>query len=295
MLATLNTTYFVLGLIKSSRVIGVAIILLLFNPIEALAVSPYGSFTGESNIDPAVMQINETSYLGAPLRKDIQLIDVSGEEFSFGDLLGNPLILLLSYYSCGGSCPTINRTLAHAIEKIDRFRIGDDFKVLTVSFDKHDTIETMSRFVADVGIPQAMSEGWRHAVLKYRESDLESLTRSVGYNYFWSKADKVFLHPNVLIFLTPDGRVARYLYGDSVDEKAMELALIDADWGRISNSTNVIDMLTGVCYSYNFAEGKYTLNYSLLAGALSLLFGLSLVGFSAIAYRRKYMRRLSDV
>ncbi len=277
------------------RVAAIGAMLVLFYTGNAFAVSPYGSFAGESNIDPAVMQINEASYLGTPLRKDIRLIDASGEEFSFGDALGNPLILLLSYYSCGGSCPTINRTLAHAIEKIDRFRLGEDFNVLTVSFDKHDTLETMSRFVTGVGIPQAMREGWRHAVLKYKESDLESLTKSVGYNYFWSKADKVFLHPNVLIFLTPDGRVARYLYGDSVDVKAMELALIDADWGRISNSTNVIDMLTGVCYSYNFAEGKYTLNYSLLAGALSLLFGLSLVGFSAIAYRRKYMRRLSDV
>ncbi len=277
------------------RVAAIGAMLVLFYTGNAFAVSPYGSFAGESNIDPAVMQINEASYLGTPLRKDIRLIDASGEEFSFGDALGNPLILLLSYYSCGGSCPTINRTLAHAIEKIDRFRLGEDFNVLTVSFDKHDTLETMSRFVTGVGIPKAMREGWRHAVLKYKESDLESLTKSVGYNYFWSKADKVFLHPNVLIFLTPDGRVARYLYGDSVDVKAMELALIDADWGRISNSTNVIDMLTGVCYSYNFAEGKYTLNYSLLAGALSLLFGLSLVGFSAIAYRRKYMRRLSDV
>lgn len=261
----------------------------------AHAVSPYGSFAKRSNIDPSVMQINETKHLGNPLRKDYRLVDSEGVEFILGEMLSKPLILLLSYYSCGGSCPTINRTLLEAIEKIDRFELGKDFTVLTVSFDKHDTAETMSKFVADVGIPESMHSGWRHAVLKDKATDIEQLTSSVGYGYFWSSADQVFLHPNVLIFLTPEGRVARYLYGDAVDEKEMELALIDADWGRISNSSSVIDMLTGVCYSYNFAEGKYTLNYSLLAGVASLLFGITLVAFSAFIFRKKYTRRLSDV
>lgn len=270
-------------------------IMVLMHIESVLAVSPYGSFAKESNIDPAVMQIDEADFLGTPLAKDYRLIDVEGKEFSFGEILGNPLILLLSYYSCGGSCPTINRTLIAAIEKIDRFQLGKDFKVLTLSFDKHDSPETLSRFVANTGIPETMRNGWRHAIFKSIEPDLDELTKSVGYNYFWSRADQVFLHPNVLIFLTPEGRVARYLYGDSVDDKEMELALIDADWGRISNSTSVIDMLTGVCYSYNFAEGKYTLNYSLIAGVASLLFGISLVVISAIIFRKKTMRRLSDV
>jgi protein SCO1/2 len=262
---------------------------------DANAVAPYGSFTGESTIHPGVMQIDEVGYLGSPIRKDYELVDVAGEEFVFGELLGKPLILLLSYYGCGGSCPTINRTLLQAIENLERFQLGKDFAVLTVSFDKQDSIETMSKFVADVEIPAEMRDGWRHAILKHKESDVDQLTSSVGYKYFWSKADKVFLHPNVLIFLTPEGRVARYLYGDSVDGKEMELALIDADWGRISNSSNVIDMLTGVCYSYNFAEGKYTLNYSLVIGASSLLFGVTLIVSSALIFRKKYMRRLSDV
>lgn len=254
---------------------------------SAFAVAPYGSFTGESNIDPGVMQIDEPSFLGTPIRKDLALIDSRGERFLLGDMLGKPLILLFSYYSCGGSCPIMNNLLKQALKKTDRFKLGKDFRVLTVSFDKHDTPETMQTFVDDIELPISDSIGWRHAILQNKESDLDKLTSSVGYKFFWSRADKVFLHPNALIFLTPQGRVARYLYGTSLSPENIEMALIDADWGRIANSSNVIDILSGVCYSYNFKEGKYTLNISLLAGLAALIFGLSLVGLSALIYKNK--------
>jgi protein SCO1/2 len=261
------------------------------------AAPPYGAFAPESTIDPSLMQIEESEYLGSRLLDSYKLVDVDGQEFTLGEMMGKPLILLLSYYGCEGSCPTLNTSLKQVLRKIDRFQIGTDYKVLTVSFDKNDTAETMSDFVDKLDIPVEMHEGWRHAILKQKETDVDKLTASLGYKYFWSRADQVFLHPNVLIFLTPEGRVARYLYGTAIDKDTLELALIDADWNRIANSTSVIDMLVGVCYSYNFQEGKYTLNYSLFVGFASLLFGIFLIGFSIFIYYLKInkMRRLSNV
>ena len=112
----------------------------------------------------------------------------------------------------------------------------------------------------------------------------------MGFNYFWSDAANAFVHPNVLIFLTPEGRVARYIYGTRMDTRTIELALIDADWKRISNSSAVFDMLSGACFSYNYAEGKYQVNYSLAAGIGSLVLGLTLLGLGSWAYHRKMER-----
>lgn len=275
---------------------GLAILLgVLFKANAGFAAPPYGAFASESTIDPTLLQIDESKYLGSRLLGNYKLVDVDGEEFTLGAMIGKPLILLLSYYGCEGSCPTLNTSLKQVLRKIDRFQIGIDYNVLTVSFDKHDTAETMSDFVKQLDIPVEMREGWRHAILKQKETDVDKLTASIGYKYFWSSADKVFLHPNVLIFLTPEGRVARYLYGTAIDKDTMELALIDADWNRISNSTSVIDILVGVCYSYNFQEGKYTLNYSLFVGFVSLLFGIFLIGFSILFFKIYKMRSLSDV
>ncbi len=262
---------------------------------SASAIAPYGSFSGESNIDPEVMQIDEPSYLGAPIRKDFAMIDNEGKSFVLGEMLGKPMILLFSYYGCGGSCPIMNTLLKQALDKIDRFKLGTDFNVLTISFDQHDNANTMRTFVNENKLSQHSANGWRHALLQNKETDLEQLTSSVGYKFFWSRADEVFLHPNALIFLTPQGRVARYLYGTSIAPDNIEKALIDADWGRISNSSNVIDILTGVCYSYNFKEGKYSFNLSLVAGLAALIFGLSLIGLSTLIYRHKMRQNKKEV
>jgi len=261
------------------------------------AAPPYGPLSSESTINPALMQIEESKYLGSSLQADYVLMDANGQEFTLGDMMGKPLIILFSYYECDGTCPTLNINLKRALRKIEKFQIGKDYKVLTISFDKLDTTETMKAFVEKTEIPEDMQAGWRHAIFKHQETDVDRLTASMGYKYFWSRADQVFLHPNVLIFITPEGRVARYLYGTAIDPQTLELALIDTDWNRISNSSSVINILVGVCYSYNFQEGKYTLNYSIFVGLASLIFGLSLVGLSVLIFyvKRKKQRRLSHV
>ncbi len=248
-----------------------------------------GAPTRDSVPDSSVMQIDEPRFLGNRLKRETVLTDADGRTFRVGEVLGKPLILLLSYYGCDGTCPTMNAELAKALEGVKRFRLGQDYRVLTVSFDKRDTTSTAREFVdKSSGVPVAMRDGWRHAVLQ--GGDVEGFAGEVGFHFFWSDAARAFLHPNVLVFLTPEGRVARYIYGTRMDGRTIELAIMDADWERISNSTAVFDILTGACFSYNYAEGRYQWNYSLLAGVGSLLLGLASMGTGAWAYRRRMAR-----
>jgi protein SCO1/2 len=260
--------------------------------------------TRNSVADGSVMQIDEPRFLGNRLLGETVLTDAQGKDFRVGELLGKPVILLLSYYGCDGTCPTMNSELAKVLAKVDRFKLGKDYRVLTVSFDKRDTAATATEFLTKTGAmagvggtaepsrltTEAMNTGWRHAVVKTGE--VEKFAGEVGFRFFWSDAAKAFLHPNVLVVLTPEGRVARYIYGTRMDAKTVELAIIDADWERIANSTAVFDMLTGACFSYNYAEGRYQINYSLVAGVGSLLLGLSLLLTGALIYRRKMARQM---
>jgi protein SCO1/2 len=250
----------------------------------------------DSVIDPALMRIDEPKFLGKPLAGETTFTDVDGMPFRMQDMLGKPVILLLSYYGCDGSCPTMNANLERVLAEVKRFRLGEDYRVLTVSFDAADTPQTARAFLDRT---KALNGGrsqsypmrgiaWRHAMVSGSPEQVRGFAAGVGFRFFWSQEDKVFLHPNVVVFLTPEGRVARYIYGTRLDAQAVELALIDADWGRISNTTAIFDMLTGACYSYNYAEGRYQPNYSLLAGIASLLSGIALTVTGFWLYRRKH-------
>ncbi len=243
----------------------------------------------DSTVDPALLRIDEPQHLGRALDRATPLVDADGREFAIGDLLGKPAILLLSYYGCDGTCPTMNVELAKALDRLPRFRPGRDYNVLTVSFDARDSEKTLREFLARTAGQGPSLPGWRHAVLKSHAEDraAERFAAQVGFRFFWSDGAKAFLHPNVIVFLTPEGRVARYLYGFRLEPRNVELALIDADWGRIADSAAVFDMLTGACFSFNYAEGRYQWNTPLLAGAGSLLFGIGAMAWGGLAYRKR--------
>ena len=65
-----------------------------------------------SRIDPAIMQIDESKYLGQPLDPKTAFVDEQGQSFTLAQVLGKPTILVLSYFGCDGSCPTINQNLS---------------------------------------------------------------------------------------------------------------------------------------------------------------------------------------
>jgi len=254
------------------------------------ARAEYGR-TPDSEIDPSVVIIDEDAFLGAKVYRDARLLTFDGREFALGDMLSRPLVLILSYFGCDGACPTINSSLRKTLGGVSGYTLGRDFNVLTVSFDKNDTIDNIQMFEREAGLGAAERAGWRVAVLK-DPAEIERLTGSVGFKFFWSKRDKLFVHSSVYVFLSPDGRVTRYLYSAAAGPRDVEVALAEAGLGNPGKSKvrDLTDLLLVACYSYNFKEGRYTLNYPLFIASGSLAGGLALIGFS-IVYSKKKARR----
>ncbi|HHJ16047.1 MAG TPA: SCO family protein [Gammaproteobacteria bacterium] len=242
-----------------------------------------------STIDPSVVAIDEPEYLGTPIARDFVLVDENGREFTLGEAMGKPLILLFSYYTCDGVCETLNKHLADRLAEMEAASPGRDYRALTISFDRNDDPASLRHFVSMLDIPEHLKERWTVSVLRNGD-DIKRLTDSVGVRYFWSYRDKVFVHPNAFIFVTPKGRIARYLHGAAFDARDMEMALIDADWEKISSARRVIDILAAACFSYNFKEGRYTFNYPLVIGVTSLLAGIFVVAIAFMVARKKKMR-----
>ncbi|MCW8914939.1 MAG: SCO family protein [Magnetovibrio sp.] len=262
----------------------------------ALAAFPakaqYGGPVPESDIDPAVFHIDEKEFLGTKVSKDFTLIDEQGREFQLADKLGKPLILVLSYYTCDGSCSVINQDLNALLDELEGLQPGTDFNVLTISFDEHDNLDSVGVFREHLKMTEKMSGSWTFSTFKNKD-DIKPFTDSIGFKYFWSPQDRTFFHPGAFMFLTPEGRLARVLYALNSDPQDIKFAVFDAKAGEFKPG-EAIDYALSLCYSYNYAEGKYTLSIPLFVGMGALTVGVSSFAVSVVVFRRRKRGRFSS-
>src|SRR5208337_2311804 len=106
---------------------------LVLSSSAGTALADYGS-TPVSDIDPRLLYIDQNSVLGKKINPGTELIDDQGRGFRWESMLGKPFILVLSYYTCDGSCSVINQELARHLEGVSAVKPGEDFRVVTVSF-----------------------------------------------------------------------------------------------------------------------------------------------------------------
>lgn len=240
----------------------------------------------ESEVDPALFRIDEGRFLGAKPDQSLMFQDDKGQAFSFKEITGQPLILVLSYYNCDGTCSLINKELAELLKEVKGQRPGRDYRVLTVSFDPNDTTETLAAFKTKFPLAPDLASAWRFTLPQAGDNAVRRLADAIGFKYYWSPRDKVFLHPGVFTVLSGEGRVVRYLYVATTRPLDVELALIDAKQNQIRPG-EIMDLALSMCYSYNFKLGKYTLNIPLFIGAGSFLFGFIALFVAVLAFKRR--------
>jgi protein SCO1/2 len=192
-------------------------------------------------------------------------------------------VLSLVYYSCPMLCNQVLNGMLSSFRQIN-FNIGEQYEVVTVSFDVHETpalaaqkkqtyIKAYNRAGADAG--------WHF--LTGDEANIRRLTDAVGFHFKWDAQTNQFAHASGIMLLTPEGKVARYFYGIEYPSRDMRLGLVEASQNKIGTP---VDVLMLYCYHYDPATGKYgavVMNIMKVAGAITV--GL-IVGMLLILRRR---------
>lgn len=266
----------------------VVAVALTVSPVEA-AQSGYFR-RSKSDLNPNVMLIDEKKHLGSQITSGTRLIDQNGRAFTWGDMLGKPTILVLAYYTCDGSCSIINQTLADLLKDVNAVKPGEDFRILTLSFDRHDNLAATSAFRSHVTMSREAGDAWTFGTFA-SEDELKTETERIGFKFFWSPADRIFLHPGAFLFFSPEGKLVRVLYQQEVDARDVELAVLDAKQTNFRPS-EIINLALSVCYSYNYADGKYRLNISLFVGLGALIGGLMLFVTSIVIFKTRRQKQL---
>lgn len=202
---------------------------------------------------------------------DLQFRDHTGQVVTLGAVLGagKATILTLNYADCPQLCNLQLTGLADSIKEIEE-TAGIDYQILTVSINPLETLEGASnfrqRYLDSYGRENA---DWKF--LLGSEESIKSLAHAVGFGYQFLPDENEFSHTAALILLTPEGKVARYLYGIEYAPKTLRLSLLETAAGEVRST---VDRILLYCFQFDASKGSYTLSIirlSRIAGGLTLL------------------------
>jgi protein SCO1 len=210
-------------------------------------------------------------HLGRPIDLDLTFNDENGQAVKLREFFnkGRPVILDLVYYTCPQLCSLILNRQVELMRQMPGTP-GTDYEVVTISIDPRDTPEIAQQkkasYLATYGKP---APGWHF--LTDREDNAKRLAELIGYHYRWDPRIQQYAHLAGIMILTPEGKVARYLYGINYRAIDLRFGLAEAAENR---STLTIDKVLLFCYHYDPVENKYVLfatNFMKAGGVLTIL------------------------
>jgi len=166
--------------------------------------------------------------------------DDAGQIRHLSEFGGFPVVLLPIYTRCRTVCITNVDQLKKALA--DSAADPRQFRVLLFSFDSAETPSKLAKYRTRENIPLAWSVGTAS------QTEIDALLESIGFQY--GKAGAEFAHPNLLIFLDPNLRIAKWIYGTDYSGRDVDLALKVAagekDWvGQHSESLYAVLLFAG--------------------------------------------------
>jgi protein SCO1/2 len=213
---------------------------------------------GPSGLPKALNGVGIDQKLNEQLPLELVFKDEHGENVRLGDYFGKkPVVLSLVYYQCPMLCNQVLNGMVTAF-KVMAFQPGQEFEVVTVSFDLRETAalaaakkDTYVNYLPEARRAGA-ARGWHF--LTGDEASIKRLTDAVGFRYHFDEATNQFAHASAIYVTTPQGKLARYFYGIEYAPRDLRLGLIEAADNKIGSP---VDQLLLYCFHYDPATGKY--------------------------------------
>jgi protein SCO1/2 len=218
--------------------------------------------------------------LGAQVPVGLVLNDENGKAVPLGSLIDKPTVLTLNYFRCAGICTPLLNGVADVLNVV-KGQPGQDFQVITVSFDPRDTpeiaLQKQTNYLQQIKRPIAPA-AWRF--LTGPAVATQALCDSVGF-HFKAQGDG-FIHAGAIMVLSPGGKLTRYIYGVSFQPADLQMAVLEAARGE---TRPTINQWLQFCFNYDPEGRGYVFSVTRAAAAVILLLA---AGFAAVlVFRRK--------
>lgn len=242
---------------------------------------------------PATRAFNEVGIdqnLDTQIPLDLQFFDETGDTVQLGDYFGRkPVIISLVYYRCPMLCTQVLNGMVETFKTLN-FSAGREFEVVTVTIDPtepHELAAEKKEVYVEAYDRDGVEHGWHF--LTGDQASIGKLADAVGFRYIYDEKTGQYAHASGIMIATPEGRLARYLYGIEYAAKDLRFSLMEAAENRIGSP---VDKLLLLCYHYDPMTGTYGVVVANLLRAGGVLAVGILGGYMYVNFRRDRRRNL---
>jgi protein SCO1/2 len=218
--------------------------------------------------------------LGAQVPMDLVLNDENGKPVPLRSLIDKPTVLTLNYFSCAGICTPLLNGVVDVLNQV-KAQPGQDFQVLTVSFDPKDTpeiaLQKQTNYLHQIKRPISPA-AWRF--LTGSAANTKPLCDAVGFK-FKAQGDG-FIHAGAIMLLSPSGKLTRYIYGVTFQPADLQMAVTEAAHGE---TRPTINQWLQFCFSYDPEGRGYVFSVTRVAATVTLLLAAGFVAL--LIFKRK--------
>lgn len=222
---------------------------------------------------------------------DLKFRNEEGDTVELGSFFHKkPVIISLVYYNCPMLCTQVLNGMVQTFRTL-KFTAGQEFDIITVSIDHAESPE-MAADKKDTYVTEyaraGVDKGWHFLVGD--SLSIKKLADAVGFYFVYDPPTKQFAHASGIMVATPQGKLARYLYGIEYGAKDLTFSLMEAAQEKIGSP---VDKLLLLCYHYDPTTGKYGMVVANLLRGGGALMILILGGYMFFSFRRDKKKALS--
>ena len=216
-----------------------------------------GPTFADEKID-ALEGVGITEHLDERIPLELTFVDEDGNVIVLGQYFNNdkPIILTLNYYKCPMLCSLTLNGLTAGLEEME-WTLGDEFEIVTLSINPDEKAQLAKKnqegYLGHYD-REGAEEGWHF--LTGEQKNITKLADALGFGYVFDSNTGEFHHTASIVFITPDGRISKYMNDVQFRGQDLRFALIEASEGKIG--TTLDKLLLFNCFQYDPDSNSYT-------------------------------------
>ncbi|MDP7070668.1 MAG: SCO family protein [Phycisphaerales bacterium] len=188
---------------------------------------------------------------------ELEFVDHEGKAVTLAEYVSGerPVILTLNYYKCPMLCSLTLNGLIDGLRDVD-LRLGDDYDIVTVSINPDEGPELAAQnrrgYLASLGGDVSPS-AW--PFLTGTQENIEALAKAIGFGYRFDEQSGEYAHTASITFVTPDGRISKYMNDVLFPPQDLRFAVVDASNGKVG--TLIDTLLLFNCFQWDPEAGSF--------------------------------------